>query len=70
MDFKEVISNAAGHHGVDDEQVPKRIFPFTLLTSGETLFFLDQLNGEPKAFLATNRKVRGKTFHKPRNDYI
>ena len=37
MDFKEVISNAAGHHGVDDEQVPKRIFPLTLLTSGETL---------------------------------
>lgn len=68
MDFKEVISNAAGHHSVDDEQVPKQRFPLTLLTSGETLFFLDQLNGEPKAFLATNRKVRGKTFHKPRND--
>ena len=22
MDSKEVISNTAGHHGVDDEQVP------------------------------------------------
>ena len=67
MDFKEVISNAAGHHGVDDEQVPKRIFPLTLLTSGETLlkrYFFDLPNDEPKAFLTTNRKVsvRGKNI--------
>ena len=39
MDSKEVISNTAGHHGVDDEQVTQRIFPLTLLTSGETFFF-------------------------------